>query len=99
MEPPFSHAVLLSFEGPDQYSLIGGLGTRVTELSSALAQGGVAATLIFVGDPNLPPVERAAPNLTYRRWCQWISAYHPANVYDGEGGKIQDYAASAPPFL
>src|SRR3990167_8295723 len=29
--------VLLSFEGPDRYSRAGGLGSRVTELSRALA--------------------------------------------------------------
>jgi glycosyltransferase involved in cell wall biosynthesis len=33
------------------------------------------------------------------RWCQWISQYHPAGVYDGEEGKRSDYAASLPPFL
>ena len=33
------------------------------------------------------------------RWCQWISHYHPAGVYDGEEGKRADYAASLPPFL
>ncbi len=99
MELPFSHAVILSFEGPDPYSLVGGLGTRVTELSAALAQHGVATTLVFVGDPNLPAVERPADGLTYRRWCQWISAHHPGNVYDGEGGKIPDFAGSAPPFV
>ncbi|HTX59401.1 MAG TPA: glycosyltransferase family 4 protein [Verrucomicrobiae bacterium] len=99
MDFPFSHAVLLSFEGPDPYSLVGGLGTRVTELSAALAQAGVETTLIFVGDPRLPPVEHPANGLTYRRWCQWISAYHPGNVYDGEYGKVPDYAGSAPPFV
>ena len=24
-------------------------------------------------------------------WCQWISCYHPAGVYDGEKGKQADY--------
>ncbi|HEY1655380.1 MAG TPA: glycosyltransferase family 4 protein [Candidatus Tumulicola sp.] len=92
-------AVLLAFEGPDPYSLVGGLGTRVTEMSAALAAAGVETTLIFVGDPQRPAVERPAPNLEYRRWCQWISAYHPANVYDGEAGKSLDYAASVPSFV
>ena len=53
----FSHAILLSFEGPDPYSMVGGLGTRVTELSAALAASGVDTTLVFVGDPNLPSFE------------------------------------------
>jgi glycosyltransferase involved in cell wall biosynthesis len=93
------HAVLLAFEGPDPYSLIGGLGTRVTELSVALAEAGTRTTLVFVGDPQRDAIEQAAPNLEYRRWCQWISAYHPGGVYDGEDGKSKDFAASVPAFV
>jgi glycosyltransferase involved in cell wall biosynthesis len=33
------------------------------------------------------------------RWCQWISAHHPAGVYDGEERKEPDYASSLPPHL
>jgi glycosyltransferase involved in cell wall biosynthesis len=95
--PP--NAVLLAFEGPDRYSLVGGLGTRVTEMSAALAAAGVRTTLVFVGDPQLPAVERPDANLEYRRWCQWISAYHPSGVYDGEWGKSADFKASVPPFV
>jgi glycosyltransferase involved in cell wall biosynthesis len=93
------NAVILSFEGPDPYSMVGGLGTRVTELSAALAAAGVKTTLVFVGDPVRAAVERAAPNLEYRRWSQWISAYYPASVYDGESGKMGDYTRSVPPFV
>jgi len=93
------NAVLLSFEGPDPYSMVGGLGTRVSELSLALAEAGVRTTLLFVGDPARDPVERPLPNLEYRRWCQWISAHHPGGVYDGEPGKCADYTASAPRFV
>jgi hypothetical protein len=32
--------VLLSFEGPDEYSRAGGLGVRVTNLSACLADKG-----------------------------------------------------------
>jgi glycosyltransferase involved in cell wall biosynthesis len=95
----FAHAVLLSFEGPDPYSMVGGLGTRVTELSAALAASGVETTLFFVGDPDRAPVERVANGLTYRRWCQWISAHHPGGVYDGEWGKIPDYTRSVAPAV
>jgi glycosyltransferase involved in cell wall biosynthesis len=93
------NAVLLAFEGPDPYSMVGGLGTRVTELSFALAEAGIDTTLLFVGDPQRPPVEQPAPDLEYRRWCQWISAYHPGGVYDGEQEKIDDFTASVPAFL
>ena len=79
--------------------MVGGLGTRVVELSAALAAMGIETTLIFVGDPAKPPVERNAPHLEYRRWCQWISAYHSATVYDGEHGKSDDFRVSVPPFV
>ncbi|HTV72482.1 MAG TPA: glycosyltransferase family 4 protein [Candidatus Acidoferrales bacterium] len=95
----YEHALLLSFEGPDAYSLIGGLGTRVTDLAAALAAAGVQTTLLFVGDPSKPAIERISEKLEYRRWGQWISAYHPANVYDGEIDKINDIVTSVPPFV
>jgi glycosyltransferase involved in cell wall biosynthesis len=93
-----ANAVLLAFEGPDPYSLVGGLGTRVTEMSAALAEAGIQTTLVFVGDPAMPAVESPSARLEYRRWCQWISAYHPGNVYDGEAGKSADFRDSVPPF-
>lgn len=93
------NAVLLAFEGPDRYAMVGGLATRVVELSAAMAKAAIATTLVFVGDPELPAFERPTPNLEYRRWCQWISRYHPGNVYDGEIGKSADYATSVPRFV
>jgi glycosyltransferase involved in cell wall biosynthesis len=93
------NAVLLSFEGPDPYSMVGGLGTRVTELSAALAEAGTKTTLIFVGDATRLSAEQAAENLEYRRWCQWISAYYPGGVYDGEQAKMNDYTSSVPQFV
>ncbi len=94
-----SAAVLLSFEGPDRYSSVGGLGSRETSFARALGEAGVATTLIFIGDPNLPAQEAFAENVTLRRWSQWISAYHPRGVYDGEAGKVEDFSASVPPFV
>ena len=91
-----ANAVLLSFEGPDRYSSVGGLGSRETSLARALGEAGVATTLFFVGDPALPPIEMLDTNVTLRRWCQWVSAYHPRNVYDGEEGKVNDFASSIP---
>ncbi|HEX3670344.1 MAG TPA: glycosyltransferase family 4 protein, partial [Candidatus Cybelea sp.] len=99
MTPLPHNAVLLSFEGPDPYSMVGGLGTRVTELSGALAEAGVSSTLLFVGDPSREPAEQPAANLEYRRWCQWISKYYPGGVYDGEVAKMNDFTASVPPFV
>lgn len=93
------NVVLLAFEGPDRYSMVGGLGTRVTELSSALADAGVRTTLVFVGDPGRPAAERVSPSLEYRRWCQSVSSKFPGGVYEGELGKMNDYTASVPPFV
>ena len=89
---------LLSFEGPDAYAQAGGIASRVTGLSQTLAEAGFATHLWFVGDPALPGHVTCGQRHLHR-WCQWISQYHPAGVYDGEEGKQADYAASLPPFL
>ena len=93
------HAVLFSFEGPDRYSSIGGLGTRESAFARALGDAEIETQLFFVGDPTLPAIETYAPGVTLRRWCQWISAYHPHNVYDGEDGKVEDFTFSVPPVV
>jgi glycosyltransferase involved in cell wall biosynthesis len=89
---------ILSFEGPDGYARAGGIASRITGLSEALVQTGFETHLWFVGDPELSGHENRG-RLSLHRWCQWISQYHPAGVYDGEEGKRADYAASLPPFL
>lgn len=89
---------ILSFEGPDLYSLAGGLATRVQGLSQALSGVGYETHLWFVGDPTLPSVE-VRGKLTLHRWCQWVSAHHPEGVYAGERGKLAEYGASLPPHL
>ena len=89
--------VLLSFEGPDEYSQAGGLGVRVKGLSRTLAQLGYETHLFFCGDPDLPGEEtHEGGRLHYRRWCQWISARHRGGVYDGEDEKIRDWNSSLP---
>lgn len=91
---------LLSFEGPDPYSQAGGLGVRVTHLAETLAQLGFETHLLFIGDPVAPGLEsRLEGRLTLHRWCQWISAYHPAGVYDAEDAKLWDFVRSVPPFV
>jgi glycosyltransferase involved in cell wall biosynthesis len=94
-----SHVAILSFEGPDRYSSIGGLGTRVTQLARALGAAGHNVDLFFVGDPHAKPVEQSDPGVTLRRWSQWISAQHPRNAYDGEAGKVHDWEVSLPPWI
>jgi glycosyltransferase involved in cell wall biosynthesis len=89
--------VLLCFEGPDVYSTAGGLGTRVTELSEALAKQGYATHLIFIGDPTKPATEiREDGHLILKRWSQWVSKYYPNGVYDGEEQKLYDFNESVP---
>ena len=89
---------MLCFEGPDDYSRAGGLATRVTGLTQALADAGYDTHLWFIGDPDSPGHE-SRRNVKLHRWCQWISQYHRGGVYDGEEGKQSDFAASLPPFL
>lgn len=89
--------VLLCFEGPDVYSTAGGLGTRVSELSEALATQGYATHLIYIGDPYKPSIEhRIDGRLILKRWSQWVSRYYPNGVYDGEEQKLYDYNESVP---
>lgn len=91
---------ILSFEGPDAYARAGGLATRVSELTETLAGMGYETHLFFVGDPNQPGHEvRMDGKLHLHRWCQWISAYHPYGVYDGEEGKLSDWNGSLPPWV
>lgn len=91
--------VLLSFEGPDRYSLAGGLGVRVTNLSQSLAGLGFPTHLFFVGDPGLKGEEVSQSGAILHRWCQWISRYHPNGVYQGEFDKIYDYNRSIPGYI
>lgn len=89
---------VLSFEGPDPYAQVGGLGTRVNGLTQALASLGHEVHLWFIGDPDKPGHE-VCDGVHLHRWCQWISAYKRSGVYEGERDKATDYAASMPPFL
>jgi glycosyltransferase involved in cell wall biosynthesis len=92
--------VLVAFEGPDRYSFVGGLATRMIDLAEALVDRGYRVHHLFVGDPKLPPrEERAEGRLVLERWSQWISAYHPKDVYDGEDGKWRDFSRTVPPHL
>jgi glycosyltransferase involved in cell wall biosynthesis len=92
--------VLLSFEGPDLYSMVGGLGMRETCLSRALARAGFLTHLFFIGDPALRGEQPAlGGRLILHRWCQWISRYHPGDAYQGEDGKVFDFNRSIPPFV
>lgn len=102
--PETTEFVILSFEGPDDYALAGGLGTRVRGLARNLASRGYNTHLFYVGDPNLSGVEHWGPprlpgNLYYRRWCQWISKHYPGGVYDGELEKLRDFENSIPHFI
>src|SRR6202023_2047075 len=100
ISPENTILVMLCFEGPDVYSTAGGLGTRVTELSEALATLGYTTHLIFIGDPYKPDVEvRVDGRLILKRWSQWVSKYYPNGVYDGEEQKLYDYNESVPSHI
>jgi glycosyltransferase involved in cell wall biosynthesis len=92
--------VLLSFEGPDQYSFAGGLGVRMAHLSNTLSDMGFPTQLFFIGDPGLKGEEvQKKGRLILRRWCQWISRDYPDGVYQGEYDKMSDFNDSAPQFI
>ena len=94
------HVVLVAFEGPDRYSFVGGLATRMIDLADALIDRGHRVHHLFVGDPSLPTLEeRDEGRLVLERWGQWISRYHPRDVYDGEDGKYLDFSRTVPPHL
>ena len=91
---------LVAFEGPDRYSFVGGLATRMNDLAEALVERGYEVRHLFVGDPALPAVEaRLGGRLILERWGQWISAFHPKDVYDGEDGKWRDLSRTVPRHL
>ena len=100
MAAEISEVVLVAFEGPDRYSFVGGLATRMNDLADALTKRGRRVRQLFVGDPTLPAFEeRADGMLRLERWGQWISRYHPKDVYDGEDGKWRDFSRTVPPHL
>ncbi len=98
ISPENAEVAIVSFEGPDEYSRAGGLAVRVRDLCETLSGSGFRTHLFFFGDHSLPPVETRG-RLTLHRWGQWISAYHPAGVYDGEWNKMQDLTTSLPPVM
>ncbi|HEX9016933.1 MAG TPA: glycosyltransferase [Chloroflexota bacterium] len=92
--------LIISFEGPDQYSKAGGLGVRVAELADSLADMEFETHLLFVGDPSLPGEEVLRNGkLHFHRWGQWISNYFPDGVYQGENQKLYDFNDSVPPWV
>ena len=93
------NVVLVAFEGPDRYSFVGGLATRMNDLAAALVARGHRVRHLFVGDPRQPHVEQRDDGEVLERWGQWISAFHPKDVYDGEEGKYADFSRTVPPHL
>ena len=97
LQPKDTTFVLLSFEGPDLYSLAGGLGVRVSELARTLATLGYETHLFFVGDPSKPDRERDATlPLTLWRVAQEVSRRFPTGVYAGEHQKHAVYTSVTP---
>jgi glycosyltransferase involved in cell wall biosynthesis len=93
--PETLDVVMVSFEGPDQYSQAGGLGVRARELCRAFAALGFRTSLVFVGDPDKPGVEMEQ-GVQLVRWCQQISDRYRTGVYEGELAKIRDLTATLP---
>lgn len=100
LTPENAEFVIFCFEGPDPYSLAGGLGVRINHLSATLAAMGFKTHLFFVGDPDLRGEEiQPDGRLVLHRWCQWISNYYRNGVYDGEMYKVEDFDRSIPEYV
>ncbi len=92
--------IVLCCEGPDDYSMIGGLGDKITHLTSTLAEMGFVVHHIFIGDPLMDGIELCKDgNLILHRWCEWISEHHRGGVYDGEKWKVEVFTKSVPSFV
>nr|MBA2388854.1 glycosyl transferase family 1 [Geodermatophilaceae bacterium] len=89
----------VALEGPDRYSLAGGLGVRVTELSEALAHAGYETHLFFIGAPDAPAHEITEDGRHLWRCCQGMAAHFAAGVYDGVEEKILEFERRVPPLL
>ncbi len=98
LTPDSLDVVMVSLEGPDQYSQAGGLGVRAREFCRATAALGHRTTLVFVGDPARP-AEETADGVRLIRWAQEVSRRHPAGVYQGEEEKLALLNASLPMHL
>ncbi len=82
--------IIVSFEGPDAYSQAGGLGVRVSGLSSALAAAGYETHLFFIGDPSLAGEERIAGHVEATRGCLHMCRHCPIpSVYEGRFFVVQ----------
>ncbi len=99
LTPDTLEFVLLSFEGPDEYAMAGGLGVRMKELALELARQGFPTHLVFIGDPDLPPLESPVENLTLHRWGQWLSTHYRGGVYQGEEAKLIDWNEQLPGYV
>src|SRR6202050_5959015 len=91
--PETLEVVMVSFEGPDQYSQAGGLGVRARELCRAFAGLGFRTTLGFVGDPDKPGAE-LEQGVQLDRWGEQISDRYRNGVYEGGLAKIRDLTES-----
>ncbi len=96
LTPDTLEFVLLSFEGPDQYAMAGGLGVRMKELALELARQGFQTHLVFIGDPDLPALESPAENLTLHRWGQWLSAHYRGRRLPGRRGQARRLERATP---
>jgi glycosyltransferase involved in cell wall biosynthesis len=100
LNPQNTVFTVLSWEGPDPYSLVGGVGVRVSELTNSLAEAGFTTHLFFIGDPYEDGLEAQQDGkLILHRWCQWLSKDYPDGVYDGEDAKLWDFENSIPRYV
>lgn len=89
LDPDRTEFLWISMEGFDPYSQVGGLATRVTGLTSALAAHGFPTWCSFCGDPALPFEQPHQTHLTLIRFAQHLNRQYPEGVYAGETVKAR----------
>ncbi|MCB0076875.1 MAG: glycosyltransferase family 4 protein [Anaerolineales bacterium] len=90
---------IIAFEGPDRYSLAGGLGVRVSELSESLAALGYETHLIFAGNPTMAAASIDLENRHLWRVAQEVSKRYPKGVYEGEEEKLISFEQETPSIV
>ncbi len=90
---------LVSFEGPDPWSMVGGLGVRVRELSELLVSLGYETEVYFVGDPEKPQSETTPSGVHLFRAAQQESRLLGGGVYHGELDKLTSFRDEIKPVL
>src|SRR6266851_5415612 len=99
------NVVLVAFEGPDRYSFVGGLATRMNDLSAALAARGLSAPIFWnanntygFGRIDFPILRRLASITTISRYMRMELAKVDVEAAILPNGIADRWLAPVPPI-